>query len=545
MGPDPLADNNAVAPPAARPAPRPTGTRDNRRALSLRSRLSILLGIVAAYIAVMLALQLFFQNRLADARDHLIFNLDPATQAVGDLRTAALDQETGIRGYALTGEESFLEPNERGEADADAALAELRSLLDDTPSLRDEVGDVARLLLEWREAVVEPTLDPATAEAATSTAALTAGRARFDDLRAALDVLEDAVDDERRADLDQLDRSFTLVVVVVLLQVAGLIVLGVMIFVALTRQVVQPLARLGDDARQVAEGRIDHHVVGRGAPELVRLGEDVEAMRARIVEELAQLSEARAALEQQTAELVRSNDDLEQFAYVASHDLQEPLRKVSGFTQLLERRYGADLDDRAKEYIWYANDGARRMQDLINDLLAFSRVGRTTEAFEDVDLAAVTGEVLAVFADRVEAEDATVNVGPLPTVRGDRRLLGQVMQNLVGNALKFRRPEEPPEVDVSCTDEDGMYTITVADNGIGIAPEYADQIFTIFKRLHVKTDYEGTGIGLALAKKVVEFHGGRIWLDASRSPGATFRFSLPHRPSGDSPDADITTETSV
>ncbi|HKH04667.1 MAG TPA: ATP-binding protein [Acidimicrobiales bacterium] len=545
MGPDPLADNNAVAPPAARPAPRPTGTRDNRRALSLRSRLSILLGIVAAYIAVMLALQLFFQNRLADARDHLIFNLDPATQAVGDLRTAALDQETGIRGYALTGEESFLEPNERGEADADAALAELRSLLDDTPSLRDEVGDVARLLLEWREAVVEPTLDPATAEAATSTAALTAGRARFDDLRAALDVLEDAVDDERRADLDQLDRSFTLVVVVVLLQVAGLIVLGVMIFVALTRQVVQPLARLGDDARQVAEGRIDHHVVGRGAPELVRLGEDVEAMRARIVEELAQLSEARAALEQQTAELVRSNDDLEQFAYVASHDLQEPLRKVSGFTQLLERRYGAGLDDRAKEYIWYANDGARRMQDLINDLLAFSRVGRTTEAFEDVDLAAVTEEVLAVFADRVEAEDATVNVGPLPTVRGDRRLLGQVMQNLVGNALKFRRPEEPPEVDVSCTDEDGMYTITVADNGIGIAPEYADQIFTIFKRLHVKTDYEGTGIGLALAKKVVEFHGGRIWLDASRSPGATFRFSLPHRPSGDSPDADITTETSV
>ena len=543
MGPDPLADN-AVAPPA-RPAPRPTGTRDNRRALSLRSRLSILLGIVAAYIALMLALQLFFQNRLADARDHLIFNLDPATQAVGDLRTAALDQETGIRGYALTGEESFLEPNERGEADADAALAELRSLLDDTPSLRDEVGDVARLLLEWREAVVEPTLDPATAEAATSTAALTAGRARFDDLRAALDVLEDAVDDERRADLDQLDRSFTLVVVVVLLQVAGLIVLGVMIFVALTRQVVQPLARLGDDARQVAEGRIDHHVVGRGAPELVRLGEDVEAMRARIVEELAQLSEARAALEQQTAELVRSNDDLEQFAYVASHDLQEPLRKVSGFTQLLERRYGADLDDRAKEYIWYANDGARRMQDLINDLLAFSRVGRTTEAFEDVDLAAVTEEALAVFADRVEAEGATVNIGPLPTVRGDRRLLGQVMQNLVGNALKFRRPEEPPVVDVSCTDEDGMYTITVADNGIGIAPEYADQIFTIFKRLHVKTEYEGTGIGLALAKKVVEFHGGRIWLGASRSPGATFQFSLPHRPSGDSPDADITTETSV
>ena len=520
---------------------------DRPTALSLQSRLRVLLGIVAAYVVVVLVLQLYFQDRLANERDHLIFKLDTATQAVGDLRTAVVDQETGIRGYALTDDEAFLEPNEQGEADADAALEDLRSYLRDTPELSDEIDDVGRLLLEWREAVVAPTLDPATTDEATSPAALQAGRARFDALRGALDTLEDGVDEERRTDLDQLDTAFTLVVVVMLFQVAGLVVLGVIISSALTRQVVRPLARLGDDARQVAQGRIDHHVVGRGAPELVRLGEDVEAMRTRIVEELDQLTRARAALEDQTAELVRSNDDLEQFAYVASHDLQEPLRKVSGFTQLLERRYGAQLDDRAKEYIWYANDGARRMQDLINDLLAFSRVGRTTEAFEEVDLAVVAEEVLAVFAERIEAEGATVTVGPLPTVMGDRRLLGQVVQNLVGNALKFRRPDEPPVIEVSCTDDgdDEMYTITVADNGIGIAPEYADQIFTIFKRLHVKTEYEGTGIGLALVKKVVEFHGGQIWLDASRSPGATFRFSLPHRPAAVTVASPAATETSA
>jgi light-regulated signal transduction histidine kinase (bacteriophytochrome) len=159
----------------------------------------------------------------------------------------------------------------------------------------------------------------------------------------------------------------------------------------------------------------------------------------------------------------------------------------------------------------------------------------------------VAEEVLAVFAERIEAEGATVTVGPLPTVMGDRRLLGQVVQNLVGNALKFRRPDEPPVVEVSCTDDgdDEMYTITVADNGIGIAPEYADQIFTIFKRLHVKTEYEGTGIGLALVKKVVEFHGGQIWLDASRSPGATFRFSLPHRPAAVTVASPAATETSA
>ena len=355
---------------------------DRPTALSLQSRLRVLLGIVAAYLVVVLVLQLYFQDRLANERDHLIFKLDTATQSVGDLRTAIVDQETGIRGYALTDDEAFLEPNEQGEADADAALEDLRSYLGDTPELSDEIDDAERLLLEWREAVVAPTLDPATADEATSPAALEAGRARFEALRGALDTLEDGVDEERRTDLDQLDTAFTLVVVVMLFQVAGLVVLGVIISSALTRQVVRPLARLGDDARQVAQGRIDHRVVGRGAPELVRLGEDVEAMRTRIVDELDQLSRARAALEDQTAELVRSNDDLEQFAYVASHDLQEPLRKVSGFTQLLERRYGAQLDDRAKEYIWYANDGARRMQDLINDLLAFSRVGRTTEAFE-------------------------------------------------------------------------------------------------------------------------------------------------------------------
>ena len=229
------------------------------------------------------------------------------------------------------------------------------------------------------------------------------------------------------------------------------------------------------------------------SPELTQLGEDVEAMRNRIVAELDQLTAAQADLERQRSELIRSNDDSERFAYVASHDLQEPLRKVSGFCQLLERRYGDQLDDRAKEYIWYANDGARRMQDLINDLLAFLRVGRTTEAFEPVDLGQVTNEVVAMFGEAIEESGAKVTVGDLPTVLGDRRLLAQVVQNLVGNALKFRG-EEPPEVTITSVTDGDTSTVSLSDNGIGIPPEYADQIFTIFKRLHNKTEYDGTGI---------------------------------------------------
>jgi light-regulated signal transduction histidine kinase (bacteriophytochrome) len=175
------------------------------------------------------------------------------------------------------------------------------------------------------------------------------------------------------------------------------------------------------------------------------------------------------------------------------------------------------------------------MQVLINDLLAFSRVGRTTEAFAPVDLAAAAAEAVDLHADAVAASGATVTVGDLPTVDGDRRLLVAVLQNLIGNGLKFRR-RDPPEVEVSARSDGDEWTIVVSDNGIGVSPAYADQIFTIFGRLHTRAEYEGTGIGLALSKRIVEYHGGSMWLepsDPSDHPGATFAFSLPRPPPPD------------
>jgi light-regulated signal transduction histidine kinase (bacteriophytochrome) len=312
--------------------------------------------------------------------------------------------------------------------------------------------------------------------------------------------------------------------------VAGLVVSGVLIIMALDRVVVGPIRRLGGDARRVADGDLGHPVRGERSPDLIELGEDVDAMRRRILEEVDQLNAASADLARQAEDLARSNDDLEQFAYVASHDLQEPLRKVSSFCQLLQKRYADQLDERANEYIHYAVDGAKRMQDLINDLLAFSRVGRTSDEFEPVDLNDVVAEVVDVLGPAIEDTGATVEVGHLPTVAGDRRLLAATFQNLVSNAIKFRG-EEPPCVEISATlaaepagDE---WIITVADNGIGIEPDYAEQIFVIFKRLHTKSEYSGTGIGLALAKKIAEFHGGRIWLADTPGPGSTFRLALP------------------
>jgi len=246
-------------------------------------------------------------------------------------------------------------------------------------------------------------------------------------------------------------------------------------------------------------------------------------MRARIVAELAALQAAEA-------ELRRSNQELEQFAYVASHDLQEPLRKVASFCQLLEQRYAGQLDARADQYIGFAVDGARRMQDLINDLLAFSRVGRIEQPFTDVDCALLVERVRTDLSRVIEENGAEIVVaGTLPVVHGDAGLLRLVFQNLFANAIKFRA-EAAPRVELSADADGDWWRFRCSDNGIGIDAEYAERIFVLFQRLHPRTQYEGTGIGLAMCRKIVEYHGGRMWLDiepGGDAQGSTFYFTLP------------------
>jgi signal transduction histidine kinase len=505
---------------------------DGPHGLPLRARLMLLLGAVGALLAATLATQLVLQARQRDIRNDLLRHLDPARVATANLRSAALDQETGIRGYALAGDPTFLQPYLDGEVAADAALVRLRRLVGSGARLDAELDQVERRLDAWRSDIAEPAR--AAIEQGQTADALPVlgdeGTRSFDELRASIDAVDDRLGDLRARALDDLDAAARAATGAMLLQVLGLVVSGVIIVVALGRVVLGPIARLGRDARVVAAGDLGHPVQGDGSPDLVRLGADVDAMRVRILEEVDQLNAASADLARQADELARSNADLEQFAYVASHDLQEPLRKVSGFCQLLQMRYADQLDERANEYIHYAVDGAKRMQDLINDLLTFSRVGRTTEAFEPVDLGTVAREVVEVLGPAAEDARASITVGDLPVVPGVRRLLAATLQNLVVNALKFRS-DVPPVVDITASLHDGAdgdeWIITVADNGIGIDPDYAEQIFTIFKRLHRKTEYAGTGIGLALAKKIVEFHGGRIWLEPTSSAGATFKLALP------------------
>ena len=245
-----------------------------------------------------------------------------------------------------------------------------------------------------------------------------------------------------------------------------------------------------------------------------------------IVRDITERKRAEEQMNKMLAELERSNKELEQFAYVASHDLQEPLRMVSSYTQLLARRYEGQLDEKAQTYIEYAVDGAVRMQRLINDLLAYSRITTRGEPAQAVDAHALLGEVLRNLTALIDESHALVSAAELPIVRADPTQLSQLLQNLISNAIKFRRAD-PPYVHLSAQDLGAEWRFAVQDNGIGIEAKYAERIFIIFQRLHTRQEYPGTGIGLAVCKRIVERHGGKIWFESEPGQGTTFYFTLP------------------
>ena len=267
-----------------------------------------------------------------------------------------------------------------------------------------------------------------------------------------------------------------------------------------------------------------------------------------IIHDITEIKVAQQQLEAQARELTRSNQELEQFAYLASHDMQEPLRVIASYCDLLRRRYADRLDQDGREFIDYAVDGATRMRSLIDDLLIYSRVGREELTTEPVSLSKALGVSLQGLRRIIEENGATVTTDGLPTVRGNSVMLAQVFQNLVGNGIKFHG-EAPPAVHVGCTKQGDEWVVSVTDNGIGIAPEFAEQVFGMFRRLHGRSEYPGNGLGLALCKRIVERHDGRIWIEPGSGPGTTICFTLPWtaglRGSTDKEDTAIDRSTAV
>ncbi|MEU8264186.1 ATP-binding protein [Micromonospora sp. NPDC048999] len=506
-----------------------------RQGWTLRRRVVALLTVV-----LVLLLGLAVAEALVAATNRQ--NIDVVLTRTGPLRvqgqelvSALLDQETGVRGYAVNGDRKDLASYEAGLKQERNTTASMRELAGDYPGVLRALAVVEERAEQWRADVAQPVIATTESSGPDAGQALITDQTRqqFDGIRAAADTLQDEILVVRQQAADRLNRTSNELVVLLIAAALVVAVAGAVLLLSLDRMLIGPLAALVEQVRKVADGDYRHHIEGSGPPEFRRLAEDVDGMRQKIAQELDEVREARERIEwvngqlqKQAEELTRSNRDLEQFAYVASHDLQEPLRKVASFCQLLQRRYAGQLDERADQYIAFAVDGAQRMQRLINDLLAFSRIGRLTTGFTEVDLNKVMGDVAAQTEAARQPADAELTWDELPVIRGEEALLTNLFANLVSNSVKFRRPDVPPRVHVSARLVDGEWEITCRDNGIGIEPEFVDKIFVIFQRLHSKDAYPGTGIGLAIAKKIVEYHGGRVWVDTAAEEGTAIRFTL-------------------
>ncbi len=475
-------------------------------------------------------------NRTDDMSRELTDDIQPARVAACQLQAALRDQETGMRGYLIAADRQFLTPYYDGQHTEQAAADDIRRRLGQRADLIGDLDAIERAAASWRANYAEPLIAGVTPNApnVVNSRAAERGKAEFDHLRALFDkqnanlaaAWSHSAEELKHTDAWR-DRVLG-AMVLLFFGTAGL--LGFLV----RDTVARPLTALAAACRRITEGNFEETISPPKRPKDVRdMAIDVENMRNRIVEELEVSRSARALLDEQAAELRRSNTELEQFAYVASHDLQEPLRKVASFCQLLERRYGDKLDERGVEYIGFAVDGAKRMQALINDLLTFSRVGRLNTMQTQVDLDKTLDAGLANLAIAIEETDAEIvrPEQPLPQIIGDPTLLTMLWQNLIGNAVKFRHKDRRPRVVIQCAqgtgNRDGEWVLSVSDNGIGIPEEFSDKVFIIFQRLHGREVYTGTGVGLALVKKIVEHHGGTVWIDTSYTDGTRFEFTLP------------------
>ncbi|MFF1308982.1 ATP-binding protein [Streptomyces sp. NPDC058307] len=508
--------------------------------LTVQGWFYLLLAVMTLLVVVGSVIGAVLLDRTAEVSDRLSRRLQPAQTEAYRLQAALTGQEAGIGGYAIAADRQFLVPYTQGKRDEASSAARLRELVGDRPGLLADLRAIETQAADWRRTYAEPLAASVTPGRPKPLDRQKAdqGKQEFDRLRTLWDRqntdLAKAVDKGRsRLAHVRKVRDWVLAGMLAVFLLAG-IACAVLIRVLVTR----PLEALGTASKRVADGDFSYVITGAGPADLTAVANAVEGMRWHVVAELeasrAQeqaLTRQAADMDAQAEELRRSNAELEQFAYVASHDLQEPLRKVASFCQLLEKRYGDILDDRGRQYVDFAVDGARRMQVLINDLLTFSRVGRVNDARVPVGLDQALDKGLANLGTAVEESDARVDRPEhLPEVVGDPTLLTMLWQNLIGNALKFRHPDRTPHVTITCgtdPDEPDSLLMSVTDNGIGIPEPFTDKVFIIFQRLHGRDAYGGTGIGLALCKKIVEQHGGKIWIDTAYTDGTRFCFTLP------------------
>lgn len=507
---------------------------------SLRRRLGGLLVVAATILLAVVVVSVVALVNVVRFQDDVTNPYFNAITQADSAYVSLIDAESSVRAYLASGTALNLEAFDRSfVTEGEVALHDPRTaqIVTKSAPVADGLDAAHQAIHEWALTFALPAVEKVREGGpdAVSTDERLEGARLFNEARVATSDYIKVLRDVREEKVQSLDFWTQVLFGSVVVLVVAAILVGSFLWSLLKRWITEPVTTLAHQVRVVSAGQLRQPVSVQAPGEIGALAVDVEHMRQELVSQVAEIRASHAEVEHshellaaQARELARSNRDLEQFAYVASHDLQEPLRKVASFTQLLKKRYGGQLDERADQYIDFAVDGAKRMQRLIQDLLGFSRVGRTGSERVPVDLEKSFAVVLSDLDERITETGATVTHDPLPTVRGEKALLEQLFVNLLGNAIKFRDPERPPVVHVGVRALDKAWEFSVSDNGIGIDAQYAERVFVIFQRLHPKDVYEGTGIGLALCKRIVEHHGGEIWIEPNEDGGTTVRFTLAH-----------------
>jgi signal transduction histidine kinase len=457
----------------------------------------VIAGFGTALAILILIGMLSYRSMLQNDEDRQwVTHTHRVLEQVDAVETDLLNAETGERGFILTGEPSFLDPYNNALAHVNQDVAELRRLTTDNSARQQAIDRVEPLIAE-RLQMLRDRIEVRKEEGLVPGAEIVRqgpGKQHMDKIRAQLAGMrqeENRLLVLRTEEAGKSSRNTRIVLVT-----GDFLAIG---FLCLAGIVV---------GQEIGQRR-------RAEMEVRTLNTNLER---RVADRTAELNE-------RAKDLARSNSELQQFAYVASHDLQEPLRMVASFTQLLAKRYGDKLDDDARDFINYAVDGAMRMQTLISDLLNYSRVGTQGKPFVPTNSEALLKRVLDSLKISIEESGAVIVGDHLPVVMADPQQLSQLFQNLITNAIKFHG-QDVPRIRISTERIGKEWKFSVRDNGIGISQEHADRIFIIFQRLHTKTEYPGTGIGLAICKKIVERHGGRIWIEPSPGGGTTFCFTI-------------------
>jgi signal transduction histidine kinase len=468
--------------------------------------------ILMAFVVILGAAGLTATLAMRSQLRYLSDNLGLARQANTDVLLDMTNAETGLRGYLLSHDRTFLQPYRSGTGALPGSFATVERHLGDDTLARNQLAAQQAAASEWYRNYAEPIIAGASRAAA-------AGKRDFDAFRMTNTDLRDLLERHHASTVADLNRTELVMVILVGGCLAIGLVVGTRVAVVTTRRLVRPLTAVTVMIRSLALGRLDTRVAPSGPAEIQDAGRSVNALA-------DQLGRAAAERDHSAARLQKANDELEAFSYSVSHDLRAPLRAVSGFSRILIDQHADEMSEQARGYLSRVEGGAQRMGALIDDLLAFAHVGRQTLTKHTVHPADLARACLAELSDEREGRNIEITIEDLPDCQADAALLKLVYTNLLSNALKYSRGRDPARIQVVSRRGSADTVYVVADNGAGFDPRYADKVFGVFQRLHAADQFEGTGVGLALANRIIHRHGGQIWADGKVDQGATFSFTL-------------------